>query len=361
MAKLLKDLYNEAYLELLCRSIKEHFSDFESSNFTKVIFNKRWKERELKDRMRLIATTLGIYLPQEYKSAIDILKLTFNSMNHPIYALQNMIYQDFVEVYGLNDLKISLDALETFTINSSSEFAIRRFILKYPKESMKQMQIWAISDNEHIRRLASEGSRPRLPWAIALPFFKRQPEEVLEILELLKNDESKYVRKSVANNLNDISKDNPKTVIELTQKWLHYSKNRDALLKHGCRTLLKASDTQVLELFGFSKPTDISLENFTFNEEVKMGEELAFAFELNAKDRLGKLRIEFALHFLRKNGKQNKKVFKIAEGIYSQNSKTFAKKYSFKTISTRVYYRGQQKLTIIINGVVFKEVEFKLF
>jgi len=360
MAQLLKNLYNEEYILLLSQNIEEEFMEFESDKFIKSLFNDEWKGRELKDRMRHISTMLGVYLPSDYIKAISILKLAFQKMNFA-YGLENMIFQDFVEVYGLDSLEISLDALESFTIHSSSEFAIRRFILKYPQESMKQLLLWAQSNNEHIRRLASEGSRPRLPWAIALPLFKRQPKEVLEILELLKDDESKYVRKSVANNLNDISKDNPQIIKKLTKNWLHYSDKRDALLKHGCRTLLKKSDTQVLELFGFERPTNISLDNFTFNEQVKMGEELAFTFELRTKKELGKLRIEFALHFLRKNSKQNKKVFKIAEGIYSGRHKTINKTYSFKTISTRVYYRGLQKLSIIINGEVFKEVEFMLF
>jgi len=359
MAELLKNLYNEEYIELLTKSISDEFEEFETQNFTKSIFNQKWESRELKDRMRHIATTLGVYLPKEYSKVIKILKLAFKKMNFS-FGLENMIYQDFVEVYGLDELQISLDALETFTINSSSEFAIRRFILKYPEETMKQMHCWALSSNEHIRRLASEGSRPRLPWAIALPLFKRQPEKVLTLLELLKDDESKYVRKSVANNLNDISKDNPSTIIQLTKEWINYSSNRDALLKHGCRTLLKASDTQTLELFGFTKPLHISLENFIFNQEVKMGEELAFSFELNAKEDIGKLRIEFALHFLRKNDKYNKKVFKISEGIYEKRYKEVKKIYSFKPISTRVYYRGLHKLSIIINGEVFKEVNFKL-
>ena len=360
MAELFKNLYNEEYIELLTKNIKEEFSSFKTQDFTKSIFNKQWKERELKDRMRHISTTLGIYLPNDYLQSIQILKLAFKKMNFS-YGLENMIFQDFVEVYGLDELEISLDALEAFTINSSSEFAIRRFILKYPQQSMKQMSLWALSSDEHIRRLASEGSRPRLPWAIALPLFKAQPKEILNILETLKDDESKYVRKSVANSLNDISKDNPQTIIHLTKEWINFSPNRDALLKHGCRTLLKKSDTQTLELFGFTKASHVSLDNFSFNDSVKMGEELAFNFELNAKENLGKLRVEFALHFLRKNDKHNKKVFKISEGIYEKTSKEIKKFYSFKPISTRVYYKGLHRLSIIINGEVFKEVKFMLF
>ena len=236
-------------------------------------------------------------------------------MNHA-YGLENMVFQDFVEVYGRDSFEISMMALEHFTIGSSSEFAIRQFILRYEDRTMKQILLWAESENEHIRQLASEGCRPRLPWAIALPVFKSDPTPVLEILECLKDDSSPYVRKSVANNLNDISKDNPLLVKKLTKEWIGVDTKRDALLKHGCRTLLKASDSEVLSLFSFTKPEHISLKNFTHTQNVKMGEALEFSFELCSSDNLGKLRIEFAIGFLRKNGKHNQKVFKISEGLY---------------------------------------------
>ena len=359
MAVLLKNLYNEEYLSLLCVTIKKEYTPFKISAFLTAILDDVWEKRELKERMRHISTTLGLFLPKNYKDAIEILQVTFNSMNSS-YALENMIFQDFVEVYGLDSFVISMQALECFTIESSSEFAIRQFILKDQEQTIKQMLLWSKSENEHIRRLASEGSRSRLPWAVALPTFKKDPTLILEILEILKDDSSAYVRKSVANNLNDISKDNPDIIKRLTKQWLHFSKNRDAILKHGCRTLLKASDKYIHELFGFSHPTNITLTNFHHTQSVKIGEELVFDFQLAHKKYLGKLRIEFSLAFLRKNGKHNAKVFKIAEGIYESDIKTISKSYSFKTISTRVYYKGLQKLSIIINGVIFKEVTFTL-
>lgn len=360
MAEALKNLYNEKYIDLLAELLTKEFPPFDSQAFRQSIFNSHWKQKELKERMRHIATTIGTHLPQEYPNAIKILKSVFRQMNSA-YILENMIFQDFVEVYGLDELDVSLDALETFTVNSSSEFAIRRFLLKYPKESMQQLLKWAKADNEHIRRLASEGSRPRLPWAIALPKFKKDPNEIIKILDILKDDESAYVRKSVANSLNDISKDNPQILKEITSQWIGVSKNRDALLKHGCRTLLKESDSDILNLFGYKNPIGIKLNNFNYDTHVSMGKELTFSFELNAKEALGKLRIEFALDFLRKNGKHNQKVFKISEGDYLQRSKRVSKSYSFKPISTRKYYRGEQRLTLLINGVVFTKVSFMLF
>ena len=359
MAKLLKDLYNAEYINLLALQSAYFYPKFKQNKFIKDIFNSSFKELELKQRMRHISTTLGTHLPNNYKESIEILKNIFSTMNYA-YNLQNMIFQDFVEVFGLDDFEVSMDALEHFTINSSSEFAIRQFIINTQTQSMKQMTLWSRSKNSHIRRLASEGCRPRLPWAVALPYFKKNPLEVLKILELLKDDESKYVRKSVANNLNDISKDNPKIIKQITKKWINQNKNRDALLKHGCRTLLKSSDKETLELFGFNEPLDIKIKNFKLPNNIALGSELNFSFDILSDKELSKLRVEFSIDFLRKNGTHNTKVFKIIEGTYSANQKSISKNYSFKKITTRVYYRGLHRVSIIINGVSFATKEFYL-
>lgn len=359
MAPLLKNLYNREYINLLSQNIKSYYEEFKSDEFIVDIFNNSWSELELKKRMRHIAYTLGLYLPQDYKESIEVLKNTFLQMNSA-FNLENMIFQDYVELYGLDYFEISMNALEHFTINSSSEFAIRKFILKYPKETMQQMLLWSKSNNHHLRRLSSEGCRPRLPWAISLPAFKSNPSEVLEVILNLKDDESEYVRKSVANNLNDISKDNPHIVKELVNKWIGSSKYSDWILKHGCRTLLKSSDREVLNLFGFNEPESIKLTDLSIPKSVKMGEDLELSFSLCSTDILGKLRVEYILYFLRKNSHHNKKVFKLAEGDFKESSKYFSKKYSFKQISTRHYYRGLQKISIVVNGVEFTQKEFDL-
>jgi 3-methyladenine DNA glycosylase AlkC len=359
MAKLLKELYDENYINILSNNIINNYVSFNKNNFIASIFNENWQDKELKQRMRHISNTLYIFLPNNYEETICILKNTFNKMNDR-YSLENMIFQDFVEVYGLENFQISMNALECFTINSSSEFAIRQFILKYPDETIRKMELWAIDKNEHIRRLASEGCRPRLPWAIALAKYKENPKEILSILEILKDDESLYVRKSVANSLNDISKDNPQILKDITKSWIGINRNRDWILKHGCRTLLKNGDTEILEIFGFKENNNISINNFILNPKVKMGENLNFSFILKSKENMGKLRIEYSIEFLRQNNKYSKKVFKISEGIYNKESKNISKYYSFKPISTRKYYKGIHKLNIIINGTILESREFIL-
>ncbi len=358
MAKLLKELYSEEYIDILSNSIVKNYKDFDKKSFKVLIFSDTWQKKELKKRIRHISTTLYKFLPQDYKRAIAILKDTFNQIG-PKFYLENLIFQDFVEVYGLDDFETSMDALKTFTINSSSEFAIREFILRYPKRSILQMKRWAKSKNEHIRRLSSEGCRPRLPWATVLEKFKEDPRDILDILDILKKDDSLYVRKSVANNLNDISKDNPQIVKDIANQWINKDKKTDWILKHGCRTLLKNGDKEILKIFGFDDK-NIAIKSFDLTKIVKLGEKLEFSFTLFSSEDLGKLRVEYVIDFVRKSGRYSKKIFKISEGNYKQKSKDFSKSYSFKPISSRNYYTGRHYLSIVINGAILDKKEFKL-
>jgi len=356
---LLKNLYNQEYIEKLSTALQSSHQRFEKEKFINSIFDTSWQDLELKERMRHIAITMQKFLPNNYTKAIEILKITFLKIGAGL-TLENMIFQDYVQVYGLDEFDTSIQALEYFTIESSSEFAIRHFIIRYPKQTMRQMKEWSKHKNHHVRRLASEGCRPRLPWAIFLHEFKEEPSLVLEILENLKDDESEYVRKSVANNLNDISKDNPEIVIQIAKEWIGENINRDKIIKHGCRTLLKNSNKDVLNIFGFNEPNNIKIENLKFTDKVNLGEELSFSFDINSNKNLGKLRIEYAINFLRQNNKFSRKVFKISEGIFNQKQKFVEKKYSFKQITTRKYYQGIHALTIIINGKEFSTTTFSL-
>jgi 3-methyladenine DNA glycosylase AlkC len=359
MAEPLKNLYNQEYISRLSQELTSHYSSFASQQFSSKVFDKQWESRELKERMRHIASVIREFLPPEYSESIELLKQVSTALGME-YMFANMIFQDYVEVWGLDEYEVSMEALHHFTQSSSSEFAVRQFILKEPQKSMEYMRRWADDENEHVRRLASEGCRPRLPWAVALPLFKKDPTIVIEILEKLKDDKSEYVRKSVANNLNDISKDNPELVITIAKAWLGENSNRDKLVKHGCRTLLKQSNQEVMRLFGYGEITNLRLENFTLSKSVKIGEELTFGFDLISDKSLGKLRIEYAMEFVRQKNKSSTKVFKIAEGDYTQKQKRFERFYSFKPISTRNYYEGEHKLTIIVNGLVLHQERFML-
>ena len=356
MAEQLKNVYTKDYIKKLAFKIKENYQSFDSDGFINSIFNHTWEKLELKMRMRHIAITLNEFLPLSYKEQLEVLKPASKDFG----SYEAMFFQDFVEVYGLDDFENSIKALEVFTIDSSSEFAIRQFILKYEDKTMTQMKLWAKSYNEHLRRLASEGCRPRLPWAMALPSFKKDPSKVLEIIEILKNDKSEYVRKSVANNLNDISKDNPRVVIKFVEENLGFSKEHDWICKHGSRTLLKKGDEEILKLFSFDKLAHINLTNFIHDEVVNINESLTFSFELVSDEPLGNIRVEYAIDYLKSNNTHNKKVFMISQNDIKSKSKKFTKKQSFKEMTTRKHYLGKHYISIIINGKEMIKGEFIL-
>lgn len=351
MAEALKELFSVEFVKDLSEKLKASYDLFDRSGFEDTIFDDTWIDKELKERMRHIAICFDKFLPFDYVKQLEILVDTKNKLSYDqSMALQSMVFQDFVEVFGLDDYDNSINALREFTINSSSEFAIRHFIIKYEDKTMAQLKEWAKSPNEHLRRFASEGCRPRLPWAIALPVYKKDPSKVLEILELLKNDKSKYVQKSVANNLNDISKDNPHLVIEFVAKNLGKNKGLDWICKHASRTLLKQGDKKTLELFGFTKADHVSVQSYRVDTSLKLGEDLNFDFELASKETLGNIRVEYEIEYKKANNKSSKKVFMLHQGFVKQNIKNFKKKQSFKDMSTRKHYKGLHKIAIIVNG-----------
>ncbi|WP_444994627.1 DNA alkylation repair protein [Aliikangiella sp. IMCC44359] len=357
MPELLKHQFSEEFVFTLAKEFKREFSVFKEKAFIQSVFNDKWETLELKDRMRHLAEQLGDYLPSDYEQAVAIILPVADKFS----GMQHILFPEYIERFGLNNFKLSMKALEHLTSNSSSEFAIRPFILRYPKQAMEQMEKWSRSKNEHIRRLASEGCRPRLPWAMALPEFKQNPAPLLEILERLVSDDSLYVRRSVANNLNDISKDNPDIVINFARTYLGHSKKVDWAIKHACRGLLKQGHKEILLLFGFEDPQHLSVTGLKAEKEVAFGGKVNFEFKIKSKRKsLGKLRLEFIIEFMKANGKRSAKIFKISEGDFIEKLKIVSKSFSFKSISTRRYYPGIHRLIIVINGKQLANLSFKL-
>ncbi|MBL4584979.1 MAG: hypothetical protein JKX83_10230 [Pseudomonadales bacterium] len=365
MAELLKHRYSQQYIEQIAKKVKEHHEVFDETGFCKAVFDSSWNMRELKQRMYHITACLHQFINLDYPKAIGVLKKVAPHFD----GFGAMVFPDYVETYGMDNWEVSLPALEYFTQFSSSEFSVRPFIIQDSNKMMKQMLEWSLHENEHVRRLASEGCRPRLPWAMALPEFKKSPEAILAILENLKQDISLYVRRSVANNLNDIAKDNPTVTLDTAARWLGKHPDTDWLVKHASRTLLKKGDPQALKLFGFDHQHSEVLQLELSTDQLAIGESFEFSFmlginghsNLNATSgELGKTRIEYGIDFVKANGKQSRKVFKIYEGVINSTTKTATKKHNFKQLNTRVHYPGMHRLSLIVNGVEKKSVEFEL-
>lgn len=357
MPELLKNMYNHESLYKVAVAIQSVYNSFKVDEFIKSTMDETWNNLELKARCRNISMSLGMYLPEDYKEALSILEKSVTGFYFAFF------FPDFVEVYGQDDINwdLSISALERNTEYWSSEFAVRAFIIKDEERMMAQMRKWSKHKNEHIRRLASEGCRPQLPWGQAISKFKKDPTPVLPILEQLKTDTSTYVQKSVANNLNDISKTHPDLVISIAKDWYGKNKSTNWIVKHGCRTLLKKGNRDVLALFGYDDTTSINIQDFTLETtSISIGENLTFSFKILAK-KATKTRLEYGIDYVKSNGKRNKKIFKISEVSLKENEKkSYMKKHSFADVSVRKHYPGIHSITIIINGVEKGKLDFEL-
>jgi len=360
VADALKDMYHRGFFERLAERVKAVDPAFDAAAFVDRVLADGWESLALKQRMRRAATALREGLPPDYASALDIALRTAESCGN---GFEYMLFPDFVEAYGLDDPDRSVPALAALTRYSSSEFAVRPFIVRYPERMERQLLEWAEDENEHVRRLASEGSRPRLPWGTALTAYKRDPAPTLRVLEKLKEDPSEYVRRSVANHLNDISKDHPALVLDIARRWLGVHPHTDWIVKHACRTLLKKCDPDALALFGYADASGLRVDRF----ELSSGDRLPWEGTLEASFALTlegafprKLRIEYAIDYVKSNGARSRKLFKLSEREFDPGETSMRFRQSFREMSTRRHYPGAHRVSIVVNGEILAERAFQL-
>lgn len=363
MATPLKYMYNPAYFEELCPVLSDCIPNFNCRDFIFRIFNNRWPDLELKERVRHIAMVLHQYLPQDFPLAVKHIVAVAKTLEarDRSQRFENIFLPDYIEVYGLEYPEESLTALEGVTKLVSAEFAVRPFLLRNPDKVMSFFHRWSLSDHENVRRLASEGCRPRLPWGIGLPMFKKDPSPVLPILETLKEDTSLYVRKSVANNLNDISKDHPALIIGLARKWKDNHPHTNWIIRHGCRSLLKKGNQQALALQGFHpERRAVISELLLAAKKVSVGGQLDFSFSFSSKEKEpATFRLEYAIDYRTATGKISRKVFKISEKTFPPEKKvTIERKRSFRDFTTRKHFTGKHHLSILANGKKLAATEF---
>jgi 3-methyladenine DNA glycosylase AlkC len=359
MAEPLKAMYTKDFLKGFASKVKKAHNDFEDRKFVDKVMDDEWEGLELKGRIRRISEVLGSFLPENYPKALGILLAIQNQCEGFPY----LFFPDFVEVFGVDPEheEISLQALEQFTKRSTAEFAIRPFLIRAPDRIMKRMVEWAQSDDHHVRRLASEGCRPRLPWGQAIRQFKEDPSPIFEVLELLKADSSLYVRKSVANNLNDIAKDNPNHVILTAKRWSGFSSETDWIIRHGCRTLLRSGEPEVMALFGYEKAAEMLADAriVTDRHKVTIGETVTMTYSFNVKKQ-AKLRIEYAIDFIKKRGISRKK-FLLSDRLFTAGESIAKERvHNWKDLTTRVHYPGIHRIVLLANGVEVAHTNLEL-
>lgn len=367
----LKDeLFNVPKVQKIAQEIKAVYASFDVEAFTDEVL-ALFSELELKERMYHIRDMFRKYLPDNFREATDILlkalppeldnTQTDDDFGDFIYAP----YSEFVVAYGCCDelLGFSLDALREMTKRFSIEYAIRDFINHYPQETLAMLEECALSENYHERRLASEGLRPKLPWAKKLTLDYR---EAMQPLEKLYYDKTRYVTRSVANYLNDIAKVDAPLVIETLKRWKSTEKQEPKEMmyieNHALRTLVKQGNEEALALLGYKKNPQIEVFDVILNSNrVCIGEFLGFGMEIKAREDV-KLMVDYIIHFRTKRGTLSPKVHKLKKLSVKKGEKmSLKKRHLFKVnMSTRTLYEGEHKLEIQINGVVVKQLCFAL-
>ncbi|MGB3946588.1 MAG: DNA alkylation repair protein [Bacteroidia bacterium] len=359
MAEALKDMFNKSYYRNLAIELNKNYKNFSPDNFVKDLMINH-DELSLNERLRNTSIVLKKHLPSDYKKSIDILSHTIPQLNS---GYTTLVFPDFVGLYGHEHFSTSMEALKYFTQFGSSEFAIREYLKRDFNKTIKVMEKWATDKNHHVRRLASEGSRPRLPWSFKLDMVIKKPETTLTILETLKQDTELYVKKSVANHLNDISKDNSDWMLNTVSKWNTQNPNTQWIIKHASRTLIKKGNTQSLQLFGFEKTIKVEVANFKINKnKLKLGEVFEFSFDVvSQKNKNQKLAIDYIIYYQKKLGEISPKVFKLKElNLEGNNKLSIQKKHRFEDFTTRKHYSGKHVVEIVINGNALAKKEFEL-
>ena len=270
----------------------------------------------------------------------------------------------FVADFGLAHFEPSMAALHAMTQRLTAEFDIRPFLTHHPDATWARLEAWTDDPSPHVRRLTSEGTRPRLPWGKRIPGVIAAPERGLAILERLKTDPERYVQRSVANHLNDVSKDHPDRVLDIGRRWLGEAEGNAGdqawIVRHSLRSRLKAADPKALSLFGYPDPAVVEIVDFKAADAVDFTGKLPFSFGLvSGADQT--LLVDYVVHYVKANGSRKPKVFRIADRAISTGQRVaYDRGVDFKPITTRKHYPGTHRVEVRVNGTVLAGAEFEL-
>jgi 3-methyladenine DNA glycosylase AlkC len=301
-------------------------------------------------RLRRMTESLHAALPGDYRRNVGILHELAPRLPSGFVTL---FLPDYVAVYGRTHTAVSMDALKYFTRFGSAEFAIREFLRDDLKGTLATLTRWATDENEHVRRLASEGTRPRLPWSFHLPAIARDPELAAPILESLRADPSLYVRKSVANHLNDVTRAHPDWVLKRLGKWPLDNAHTAWIAKRALRTLIKAGDRRALTVIGAGRKARIRVMQFKVSPaRVRLGERVSFVLEFaSTASTAQRLVVDFAVHYVKKSGASTAKVFKWKEiSVGARETAVLRRSQVIRDFTTRKHHAGRHVVDLLVNG-----------
>lgn len=367
---LIRDFFNPTIITQLGDEIHSLHSDFDQEGFL-IDALTNLESQTYSERKTNLTNALVKHLPDDYEASVKIILeiLPPEYETDVLESTTNRFYitalSGYISTCGLDHYDLSMKALYTITRCFTSEFDIRYFLIEHPEKSLSLLEEWTTDPNPHVRRLVSEGSRPNLPWGKKLHFVVSDPENTtIPLLTKLQDDTSEYVRRSVANHLNDFAKTHPDLVVKHLTKWQKRkpTKVKDRMINHALRTLIKNGHKGALALIGYDDDFDLSITFQKHNEEVAWGGIFNFEFTITNNRLTSKsLLIDYIIGFQKKDGKISDKVFKLKKiELAGNKSISIVKKQSFKSISTRVYYPGKHTLAVQVNGVSLGKVEFQL-
>lgn len=366
-----KNLFSPELVRTLGEHLQAQLDDFDRERFEQSILAELGS-LELKERAQLIADQVHMVLPASSEERFAVLLAILHPEEGDVVADSNtdgmrgwgvMPLSMVVGQHSMEDFDAALDVLKEMTKRSSSEIAVRYLLLADQSRALAIMGEWTGDPSEHVRRLVSEGTRPRLPWAMQLPELIADPSPMLPLLHALRDDAEEYVRRSVANHLNDIAKDHPDLIGRLAIDWMiDADKDRQRLVRHACRTLIKQGHPLAMEAFGLLPP-EIEVDALTIETPVvEFGTALEFTLEISSlSDEPQDLVIDYLVHFRKANGSLSAKVFKWTKfTLGGDETRSLARAHPIRSITTRRYYSGKQGLSLRINGRDFGDAAFDL-
>ncbi|WP_169543898.1 DNA alkylation repair protein [Sneathiella aquimaris] len=364
MAAELRLCYTDEFVAHIAGALADE-TPLSTEEFLNFVYQADWNDFTLKQRMNRLTDALVHFLPGPLETNAALLKKLLPKISLPDFQYSDMLCMfvpDYLCRTGLSRPDISLDALKALTaLGTSSEFAIRPFIIKDTPTVMNWMLSLTTDENANVRRFASEGCRPRLPWATALPSFKEDPSLIFPILEALLQDGSLFVRKSVANNLNDIAKDNPDQVLNFAEKWIDQHPHTNWILKQGLRNLLKQGDRRALALFGAGPVKVKAVSLVLSSDRIERGQSLTFNVHATLDSPIPEnLRLDYAIDFMKATGKHSRKVFRLSEGRPETAEIQVTKSYRFVDYTTRKHHPGLHRISLLANGQILDTKEFML-
>ncbi len=358
MAEPLKNQFGADVPRAIAAMVQAVYPAFQSEAFVRSALDG-YDALELMPRGNKIAQALRQYLPEDYAQAATILMDSLHQphgrdMGQSLASFLFLPHTQFVSTYGLAHFDISMQVQHALTQRFTAEFSIRPFLEHHPEATLRQLTRWATDPSPHVRRLVSEGSRPRLPWAPRLRSFQKDPAPVLALLELLKDDPELYVRRSVANNLNDIGKDHPQVLAETAQRWLQGAgAERRWIVGHALRSAVKRGESAALQVLGFGAAAQVTITGARITPtQVRIGGSVDIAFAVhNPLSTPQRVLVDFCVHYVKAKGQTKPKVFKLKTvELAGGETVPLGKRLSLAEMTTRKHYPGLHTVEVLLNG-----------